>query len=270
MSADSPHVTGFVDIHAHLLPGIDDGPEDLEGALEMARAAAQAGTETIASTPHLRWDFPGVDVHELADRCQRLREAIEREGIAIEVACAAEVSLVWALEASASDLALATYDGRGTDLLIETPSEVTSIEGLLYQLRSQGMRVTLAHPERSQAFQRDPRLLHSLSGQGVLLQVNAASLTEPRRGSPLRKLAEHVCREGLAHALASDGHRAAAWRPVTSLAAGFEAAAALVGRARARWMVWDVPGAIVAGIELPEPPAITAASRQRRKLFSPG
>jgi protein-tyrosine phosphatase len=129
-------VKGFVDLHAHVLPGIDDGAPDLESSLAMLRAAAESGTTTIASTP-----------------------------------------LVWALQASDEDLRLASYDQRGTDLLIETPSaSVAGLDTLLYQLRVKGLRVTLAHPERNGEFQRDPEPLESLHHQGVLLQINAQSL----------------------------------------------------------------------------------------------
>jgi tyrosine-protein phosphatase YwqE len=86
--------------------------------------------------------------------------------------------------------------------------------------------------------------------QGVLLEVDADALLLPRRGSPVRRLAERLCRDGLAHVLASDGHRAASWRPVTNLAAGVEALARLVGQARADWMARDAPTAIINGSEL--------------------
>ena len=150
------YVAGYVDLHAHVLPGVDDGPPDREGSLAMLRAAAASGIGTLAATPHLRADFPGVHVDELARRCRDLREACVHEGIDIRIVSGAEVSLVWALEASDEQLALATYDQRGTDLLIETPtSSVVGFESLLFQLRAKGLRVTLAHPERSVEFQRD-------------------------------------------------------------------------------------------------------------------
>lgn len=74
-------MSGLVDIHAHLLPGIDDGPDDLEGSLEMARMAVSKGVQTIAATPHLRSDFPKVHLEELAKRCDQLQRAIDAEGI---------------------------------------------------------------------------------------------------------------------------------------------------------------------------------------------
>ena len=149
-------MSGYVDIHAHVLPGIDDGPRDLEGTLALARAAAAAGTATIAATPHLRPDFPDVDVHELAERCDDVRAAIARDGIPVTVVSGAEASLVWALEAGEEELRLASYGQLGRDLLIETPSGSTSgLDALLYQLRAKGFRVTLAHPERSAGFDSD-------------------------------------------------------------------------------------------------------------------
>jgi protein-tyrosine phosphatase len=246
---------GLVDIHSHVLPGIDDGPTTLEGAVEMARAAMAAGTRTIAATPHLRADYPDVDVRELKERCQALRAKLSEEAVQLELISGGEASLVWALEASDEEIALGSYGQRGTDLLIETPEDVTNIEQLLYQLRARGLRVTLGHPERSPSFQRKLGSLQSLSEQGVLLQINAGALLAPRR-SPIRRLAEHLCREGFAHVIASDGHRASSWRPVGELATGVQAAAALVGSARAQWMACDAPAAVISGADVPTPPEI--------------
>lgn len=257
----------FVDIHAHVLPGIDDGPADLDGTLEMARAAAAAGTRTLSATPHLRADFPDVHLHELQERCQRVREAIEVEGIPVRIVCGAEVSLIWALEASREELVLASYGQRGTDLLIETPhATVTGIDQHLYRLRMQGFRITLAHPERSAEFQADQRQIEALIDQEVLIQVNAKSLLEASRKSDAGRFARRLCSAGLVHVLASDGHRADSWRPISALRQGAEAAGALVGDERAAWMTHDSPAAIIAGTELPDPPKLSAASPRKRLL----
>jgi protein-tyrosine phosphatase len=255
-------MTGYVDIHAHVLPGIDDGPSELDGSLAMLRAAAASGITSIVATPHLRSDFPDVHVRELGDRCASLRAVIETDGLDLTLAGGAEVALHWALEAADDDLRLATYGQRGSDVLIETPATTVGLDALLYELRARDFRVTLAHPERSLTFQGDPSLLGALVEQGVLLQINAATLVNGRR-APSSRLAEYICLNGLAHALASDGHRAQSWRPVTLLAQAVEAASALLGPERARWMTTDAPAAILAGHELPDaPPLIT--SRRRR------
>jgi protein-tyrosine phosphatase len=262
-------MSGFTDIHSHVLPGIDDGPSDLAGAIAMARAAFETGTETIVATPHLRSDFPNVRVGELVQRCRDLQDAVERDGVAVEIVCGAEVSLVWALEANDHDLVLATYNRRGTDLLIETPSGgVVGLDRLLYELRTKGVRVTLAHPERNRDFQRDHDTLRTLVSQGVLLQVNADSLLDAARRSPVRRLAERLCQEELVAAIASDGHRASSWRPVTRLAQAASAVSALVGPERAQWMVNAAPAAIVQGVPLPAAPPLLGRSRGRgSKIF---
>jgi protein-tyrosine phosphatase len=260
-------VPGYVDLHSHVLPGIDDGPFDAQAAIAMLRAAAASGIGTVAVTPHLRSDFPNVHIDELERRCRELRESCAREGIELRIVSGAEVSLVWALEASDEQLALATFDQLGTDLLIETPTfDVVGLERLLYQLRAKGLRVTLAHPERSVEFQRDPSRLADLVEHGVLVQLNAETLLGAPRRSDVHRLGHHLCAEGLVHALASDAHRAAGWRPITCLAEAVPVAAQLAGPARARWMTHTAPAAILAGAELPDAPEVPTAPRRRRLL----
>lgn len=265
----------YVDIHAHVLPGIDDGPRDLDGALALGRAAFAAGTKVLVATPHLRADFPLVHVQELAGRCLALCEALRAEGIGLQVVCGAEVSLLWALEASDRELALATYGQQGTDLLVEAPSTpVIGLESLLSQLDARGPRIILAHPERYPPFQGDLALLVELVEQGVVLQVNADSLLGSERTSLSCRLGRHLVRDGLAHVLASDGHRAQRWRPVTRLAEAVEAAETIVGPRRAEWMAAVAPAAIIAGALLPPAPpacdripiAPRGSGRGRRRL----
>lgn len=250
-----------------MLPGIDDGPEDLERSLELLRAAADSGTATIAATPHLRPDFPDVHVDELADRCATVREAIERERISIRLVSGAEVSVVWAADASDEELGLASYDQRRTDLLIETPNMMpVGIDRFVHGLAEKGYRITLGHAERSLDFQRDDAALRELVNQGVLVQVNADSLLSAHSSRRLREFARHLMCEGLAHVIASDGHRGSSWRPVTRLAEAVEAAAELVGPTRARWMTAEAPATILRGAELPPAPPVVLQPK-RRTLF---
>jgi protein-tyrosine phosphatase len=259
-------VSGYVDIHAHVLPGIDDGPRDMEGTLALARAAVAAGTTTIAATPHLRSDFPDVHVNELAERCHEVREALEREGIPLRVVGGGEVSLTWALDADEEELRLASYGQRGTDVLIETPSSnVLGLDRLLYEIRARGYRITLAHPERNSQFPRHEALVRGLVDQGVLLQVNAESLLGPAGRAGPRRYARWLCAEGLAHVIASDGHRAERWRPVTELGEAVPVAGELVGAERAEWMVATAPGAVVDGNDLDFGPEVVQP--RRRRLF---
>lgn len=255
-----------MDIHSHVLPGIDDGPEDLDQSLQMASAAAASGTETLAATPHLHSGFPDVHVDELADRCRALQDALDERDISIDIISGAEISLEWLLEASDEDLKLASYGQRGTDLLVETPTlNAKSVELVLPHLQEKGYRITLAHPERGLTVQHDHEWLRLLVDRGLLLAVNAESLLSRHRSGP-GAIARTLCSEGLVHALASDGHRAREWRPVTTLPQAVEAAAALVGPERASWMTHEAPSAILKGENLPIPPPLQPQGR-RRLLF---
>lgn len=242
----------MLDLHAHVLPGIDDGPPDLAAAIEMARGAVADGVTVLAATPHCRRDFPAVVPAELGRRVGELSAALEREGVDLEIAQGGEADVYWAHDATPEDLVAASYRGRGTDLLVETPYGALPpvFEQLLFELALRGLRILLAHPERSVSFRGDPRRLGALVDRGVLVQVTASALAGPRR-SRSRRFADTLIREGRAHVIASDSHGAGIARP--PLSAGL-AAAERIDPVRARWMVEDVPAAVLAGDPLPPSP----------------
>ena len=253
----------MIDLHSHLLPGIDDGAPDLEHALELARAAAAQGTRVLAATPHLRADFPDVRPDELPRRCDEIRAAIADAGIELEVVQGGEAGVMWAVNARDDELKAGSYGARGTDLLVETPYGplTDTFEELLFTLPKRGYRLLLAHPENNPTFQRSPARLHELVDRGVLLQVTARSLIRPDRKRRPRLLAESLVRDGYAHVLASDAHSGRQLRP-PALGAGAAAAAELVGERRAQWLVQDAPAAILAGEPLPEPPPAEHTERR--------
>ena len=242
-----------MDLHCHVLPGIDDGPADMAAAVALARAAADGGISVLAATPHLRADHPAVRAEELGWRTEQLREALAAREVAIEVCPAAEVDLYWAGGADDATLRLASYGQRGTDLLLEVPyGELPPIfEDLLFQLIARGYRLLLAHPERSPTFQRDPARLLALVEHGVLVQVTAAAVMPGTGRSRSRRLARALVTRGAAHVISSDAHGTHVDR--ATLRDGRDAAAHLVG-ARAEWMVADAPAAILEGRPLPPLP----------------
>jgi protein-tyrosine phosphatase len=254
-----------VDLHTHVLPGIDDGPPDLEGSLRLCRRLAAEGVRTAAATPHCRSDHPTVVPAELAERCRTLNGALADDGVELDVAPAGEVDLVWGLEASDEELRLVSYGQRGNTLLVETPYGPlpSSFEELLFQLTLKGFRLLLAHPERNPTFQSDLERLGELVRRGTLVQVTASSLVRSPKGSRSASTAHRIVEEGLAHVIASDAHGPAA-PDRASLADGAAAAERLVGAERARWLVEDAPGAVLAGEELPPQPAAVPPKRGLR------
>jgi protein-tyrosine phosphatase len=256
-----------LDLHCHLLPGIDDGPPDVAESVRLARQAEDEGVRVIVATPHCREDHPGVVPAELADRCHELSRQLFDEGVLVRVVPGGEVDLVWGLEASDEDLRLVSYAQKGTDLLLETPYSPlpSQFEELLFELSLKGYRLLLAHPERNPTFQDQPDRVIDLVSRGHLLQVTASSLTRRPKGSRSGRLARQLVSEGFVHVLASDAHGPAAPGRAT-LNEGRVVAARLVGRRRARWMVDTAPAAIIAGQTVPKPPPLAPPKRGLRRL----
>ena len=253
-----------IDLHCHILAGIDDGPPDSSGSRSLAEDLVAGGVTTVAATPHLRSDHPAVKVGELAERCAAASSDFSAAGIALTLVPGAEVDLLWAMDASPEELRLACFGQAGVYLLLETPyGPLTSMfEGLVFDhIMLSGITVLLAHPERSPSFQQDPDRLRELVGRGVLLQVTAPALVTSDRRSPSRKLARAILDERLAHSLASDSHGGHKGRPANLGAA--RDAAAEIDQAYAEWLVTEAPAAMLAG-ERPGPPPGKPSSRRRR------
>jgi protein-tyrosine phosphatase len=253
-----------IDLHVHVLPGVDDGPERVEDAVALVAAAAAAGTRRMAATSHVSDRYPNRSA-ELAAARMELEAALASAGVGVAIACGAEIALPQLAQLPEPELdALAL--GGGAYLLVESPLEpsVGDVEGPLLELLAAGRRIVLAHPERSPAFQRDPRLLGALSARGVYTSVTAAAFTG-RFGKTVRRFAERMLAEGLVHNVASDGHDLRSRSPV--MAEGLEAVTAAAGAAHARWLTEVVPAAILDGRAVPAPPPRTAARRGLRRLI---
>jgi protein-tyrosine phosphatase len=243
-----------IDLHFHILPGIDDGPPTLGASLDSARAAQADGVQIVAATPHLREDHPRVRPEELAERCARLNDALVGAEIAVEVVPSAELDVLWVQQAGPEELRLASFGQRGTDVLLETPygAVAPSFDAAVERLLSLGYRILLAHPERNRTFQQSPERVGELVRRGVLVQVTAGSLASADGRSRSRALALELVVRGMAHVIASDAHRATEFRP-PNLSAGVAAVSA-IDPALARWMVVDAPLAILAGTPMPRRP----------------
>ena len=250
----------MVDLHTHVLPGIDDGPPNVEESLEFARVLVADGVRVAAATPHLRDDHPRVVPAELGWRCAELNDLLAGEGIQLEVVAAGEWDLVRGLEASDEDLRLASYAQHGTDLLLETPYGPlpTTFESLLFDLQARGYRVLLAHPERNPTLREDIDRLADLVRRGALVQVTSQSLVLPPGKSRSARAARRIVEDGLCHVIASDGHGPSLGRD--PLSDGVALARELIGE-RADWMATEAPAAILEGRPLPDGPPI----RPRRR-----
>jgi len=248
----------MIDLHCHALPGIDDGPETIEGSLALMRAARAAGIDTVVATPHVNSRTPN-DASTIAALTIELNERLTQEQIDVQVIPGAEIAITHLAEIDPTELSRLTLGGGGW-LLIEPPFTPVApgLEGLVIGLLRQGHRVVLAHPERCAALQRDREVVPRLADAGVLMSITAGSLAG-RFGSEVRRYALELARAGLIHNVTSDAHDTNKRRP--GLLEEIEQAKLAP---LADWLTQAVPAAILSGAEIPDSPA-GALERSRRR-----
>jgi protein-tyrosine phosphatase len=199
----------YVDLHFHLLPGVDDGPADMAASLDLARRAVADGTGTIVATPHVRSDLGITDVVELHARVLELRSALGAAGLPLEVRCGAELGheMVERLRQSELDLVAQGPPGRRW-VLVETPFHGLGedFHAATSELRDRGFGVLVAHPERSADASLDGAAgLRRELAAGALAQVNAQSLTGDH-GDDACSAAWELIGDRLIAVVASDAH----------------------------------------------------------------
>ena len=249
----------MIDLHSHILPGLDDGAETIDAALEMARSAVADGIGVIAATPHVRSDYP-TDPARMEQLVEAVRAALSEQSIPLELLPGGEIALDMLAELPDPVLRRFGLGGNPRYLLVEPPYSgwPLGLEQTVFELRLRGFAVVLAHPERNDEVQESPERLERLVEMGTLVQLTAAAV-DGRLGQRPQKTALRLLELGLAHLLASDAHAP------TVRQVGMSAASREIGDdALGHWLTHGVPAAIVAGRELPARP-----ERPGRKLRLP-
>jgi protein-tyrosine phosphatase len=195
-------VGSFVDCHTHVVPSGDDGAATIDDGLALCRSAAEHGTAVLFATPHI-WPYFTLTPEREAE----IREAFER----MRARAALELRLGYELTPARPLLAddPHRYVLEGTDrVLMEVPftGPADLVFALAEHVESEGLRPVIAHPERTEAVLDDPAVAEELAARGWTLQVNATSLTG-RHGEEPEELGWSLVERGLAHVVASDGHR---------------------------------------------------------------
>lgn len=247
----------MIDLHSHVLPGIDDGPETIEGSLELVRAAAAGGTRVMVATPHVSWHYPNEST-TIARLTRELSERLRQEEIAVEIHTGAEIAMTRVEEIELEEIERLRLGG-GPWVLLEPPFTpiVTGLEGVVAALQSAGNRVVLAHPERCPGLHRQPQTVESLVRSGVLMSITAGSLTG-RFGSQVRRFALRLLEQGLVHNVASDAHDAIRRPPGMAEELAKAGAGELTD-----WLTSAVPAAILDGGEIPACPTSPVVGRSR-------
>jgi protein-tyrosine phosphatase len=244
-----------IDLHCHVVAGIDDGPRRLEQSLAMARAALSGGTRMMVATPHVSWTYHNRS-EPIEAGVAELNRALAGEGIGLEVRTGAEIDASYSSELAEAELG-AMRLGGGDALLIECPLTVAAapLDAIVFGLQRRGHRVVLAHPERSAVIRAQPGRMEAMIRAGAVTSITAGSLLG-QFGREVRRFSFWMLEEGLVHNVASDAHDTVRRPP--GLRDALMAAAALEAPGLAHhvdWLAHDVPRALLDCAPLPPAPA---------------
>ena len=228
----------MIDLHCHMLPGIDDGPKTMGQSIAMARHAVSHGMRFCVVTPHIHTGWYDNDCDSIRVSYQAFQQALTDDHIALQVGMAAEVRvdahLPGLIEASKIPF-IGTWDGRRA-LLIEFPHDhlPAGSEALVRWLLDRDILPVIAHPERNRAIVRQPGKLAPFVELGCLLQITAGSLTG-LFGPDVRQCAISLSAQGLVTFMASDAHNLEKRTP--NMRPGLNSLEALIGKGKASELV---------------------------------
>lgn len=249
----------MLDIHCHILPGVDDGAPDLASSLAMARIAVAEGVTTIACTPHM---IPGVYENRGPDviaRVEALQLVLDEAGLPLQLVAGADVHVAPDVVARLRSGEALTLNGSRY-VLVEPPHHVAPprLEDAFFEIAAAGYQPILTHPERLTWIDRKFELIERLFHAGAWMQITAGAL-EGQFGSQARYWAELMLDEGMVHVVASDAHDPKVRAP--RLRKAHDALTRRMGREEADNLLIHRPNAALTNAPLAAVPAPPRAPR---------
>lgn len=251
----------MIDLHCHLLPGVDDGPSTLDISLQMARMAVADGITTLACTPHI---YPGMydnTAQSIRQATSDLQAHLDELDIPLQLTYASDTHVMPNLIAQLQRGEVPTFN-QGRYFLLEPPHHVQppNFAGFVFSLLAAGYIPIITHPERLSWIENDYAAFVALARHGAWMQLTAGSLTG-RFGANPQYWAERMLDEGLVHVIATDSHAAERRPPL--LREGVTAAAVWVGAEEAERMVTVRPQAVLDNLAPEFVPPILALDREK-------
>lgn len=258
----------LVDMHCHLLAGLDDGPRTDDDAIAMCRMAYEEGTRLISATAHQSETWPQVTPERIRLATRRLERQLAEAQLNLSVFACAEVMVQPEIEEAFAVGKLLTVADGGRYLLVEMPHQLyIDLSGMIERLCAAGVRPILAHPERCPELLHQPGEIERLIRAGCLVQVSTHSVAEPSNGKDERELKSWFQRR-VVHLLGSDGHSPRRRPP--RIRAAYERVARWAGADLANQVASANGIAILRGLPLrvpqPQPPRRRALSWFRRTM----
>jgi len=233
----------MIDLHSHILPGLDDGARSLQESLDIARIAEKDGIKRMVATPHLfRGEFIHEDLGIIQRKRDKLSQALNENNIPIEILTGAEVHI--------SHNLIQQISQNRQHLTLNKSSYMFfyGVKNLFFELMSEGIIPIIAHPERNSVFVSTPSLLYELIQMGALSQANSGSFSG-LYGKTAEDAVHHFLELNLIHFIASDCHNTRSIVP--RLSEAVERAMTIIGGEKARALVKDNPRAVLDDEQIP-------------------
>ncbi len=224
--------SGFVDIHCHLLPGIDDGAKSPEESLAMARMAVADGISTVIVTPHQLGGFAQNHGDAIRERTADLSQLLAEHNIPLTVLPGADVRIEPDMIARIQQGDVLSLADHRRHVLLELPHEIyVPLDRLLAELKAAGMVGILSHPERNAGIMANPAIVGPLVDAGCLMQITAGSLLG-MFGPQSQNVAERLAIDGLVHFVSTDAHGLKSRRPQLARCAPADGRTGRIGAGR--------------------------------------
>ena len=246
----------MIDIHCHIIPGIDDGPGSMEESLEMAKIAADDGISYVIATPHQIDGLYQESAESIENKIFELNALLEDNRINLKILPGSDLHISSDLIQKIAEKKLLTLN-HSSYALIEFPGQLLKdkITRLMDEMLDNGIIPIISHPERNFILQKDPNLLYEFVKKGIYAQVTAMSLTG-EFGHEIKRIAQKMLTHNLVQIIATDAHSKVFRPPI--LSKGLQKATRLIGEEIAFNMVETYPLKIINGEKFcpPEPQKI--------------
>lgn len=251
----------MIDLHAHILPGIDDGPEEIEESIKMCRLAYKDGIRIIVATPHLHPGLYHPSKEIILSKVAELNQVLENydfpkvgRNLDLKILPGADINLSFFFHHNFSAEEIIFINDNNKYLLLELPDYFLyePVKKFIASFRDRGFIPIISHPERNAFLQKNIPILAEFIKLGALSQITALSING-YFGKAAKEAAGTFLQYNLAHLLASDAHSSRTRPPLLTKA--LAQVCKIVGEERARRMVYDLPLAVIEGreIEIPAP-----------------
>lgn len=237
----------MIDIHCHILPAIDDGPDDLQTALEMFRIAEGDGITQIIATPHYRHGGSPT-AQDIQEKIQQVRGELDKRGLAVKLLGGADIRLTYELLEGMAKREIPTINSSRY-FLLELPDLIPpNLDNFLFEIRVRGYVPVITHPERNYSLLAAPQKIEPLRSAGALFQITAMSVTG-KLGKQIKKFTDHLLKKYYVDFIATDAHNIERRPPVLSKA--YEETSRIMSKHEADRIFLENPQAVIKNTEMP-------------------